>query len=108
MVSVVQRAREATNKDIVIGAYAIVLGIIAAGGAFWLPLSAGDRAVVLLEGLVSTLFAIVMFAKPGAGALVLAELCVRFLLRTSCRHRPVMAATRIYDSWGQQRKAELQ
>jgi uncharacterized membrane protein HdeD (DUF308 family) len=62
----------------VIGAYAIVLGIIAAGGAFWLPLSGGDRALLLLSGLVSILFGIVMFAKPGDGAIVLLALIAAF------------------------------
>jgi uncharacterized membrane protein HdeD (DUF308 family) len=64
----------------VIGAYAIVLGIIAAGGAFWLPLSGGDRALLLLSGLVSILFGIVMFAKPGDGALILLALIAAFAL----------------------------
>jgi len=64
----------------VIGAYAIVLGIIAAGGAFWLPLDGGDRALLLLAGFVSILFGIVMFAKPGDGALVLLALIAAFAL----------------------------
>jgi uncharacterized membrane protein HdeD (DUF308 family) len=64
----------------VIGAYAIVLGIISAGGAFWLPLSGGDRALLLLAGFVSILFGIVMFAKPGDGALVLLALIAAFAL----------------------------
>jgi uncharacterized membrane protein HdeD (DUF308 family) len=66
----------------VIGAYAIVLGIIGAGGAFWLPLSGGDRALLLLSGFVSILFGIVMFAKPGDGALVLLALIAAFALVT--------------------------
>lgn len=64
----------------VIGAYAIVLGIIGAGGAFWLPLDGGDRALLLLSGFVSILFGIVMFAKPGDGALVLLALIAAFAL----------------------------
>ncbi len=64
----------------VIGAYAIVLGIIAAGGAFWLPLDGGDRALLLLAGFVSILFGMVMFAKPGDGALVLLALIAAFAL----------------------------
>jgi uncharacterized membrane protein HdeD (DUF308 family) len=66
----------------VIGAYAIVLGIIGAGGAFWLPLGGGDRALLLLSGFVSILFGIVMFAKPGDGALVLLALIAAFALVT--------------------------
>ena len=66
----------------VIGAYAIVLGIIAIGGAFWLPIGGGDTALMILSGLVSILFGIVMFAKPGAGALVTLALIAAFALIT--------------------------
>jgi uncharacterized membrane protein HdeD (DUF308 family) len=64
----------------VIGAYAVALGIITVGGAFWLPLEGGDRALLLLTGFVSILFGIVMFAKPGDGALVLLALIAAFEL----------------------------
>jgi uncharacterized membrane protein HdeD (DUF308 family) len=64
----------------VIGAYAIALGIITVGGAFWLPLDGGDRALLTLAGLVSILFGIVMFSKPGDGALVLLALIAAFAL----------------------------
>ena len=64
----------------VIGAYAIVLGIIGVAGAFSLPLNGGDRALLLLAGFVSILFGIVMFAKPGDGALVLLALIAAFAL----------------------------
>jgi uncharacterized membrane protein HdeD (DUF308 family) len=64
----------------VIGAYAIGLGFISIGGAFWLPLDGGDRALLVVTGLVSILFGIVMFAKPGAGALALLALIAAFAL----------------------------
>jgi len=64
----------------VIGAYAIVLGIIAIGGGFWLPLRGTDRLLLALAGLVSILFGIVMFAKPGAGALALLALIAAYAL----------------------------
>jgi uncharacterized membrane protein HdeD (DUF308 family) len=64
----------------VIGAYAVALGVITVGGAFWLPLEGGDRALLVLTGLVSILFGIVMFAKPGDGALVLLALIAAFEL----------------------------
>ena len=64
----------------VIGAYAVMLGIIAIGGGFWLPLNGGDRALLALSGLVSILFGIVMFAKPGDGALVLLALIAALAL----------------------------
>jgi uncharacterized membrane protein HdeD (DUF308 family) len=65
----------------VIGAYAVALGIITIGGAFWLPLlDGGDRALITLTGLVSILFGIVIFVEPGDGALVLLALIAAFAL----------------------------
>jgi uncharacterized protein (TIRG00374 family) len=66
----------------VIGSYAIVLGVIAVGGAFWLPLEGGDTALMVLSGLVSILFGVVMFARPGDGALVTLALIAAFALVT--------------------------
>jgi uncharacterized membrane protein HdeD (DUF308 family) len=64
----------------VIGAYAITFGIIAIGGAFWLPFDGGDRLLMALTGSVSILFGVVMFAKPGDGALVLLALISAYAL----------------------------
>ncbi len=64
----------------VVGAYAISLGIITIGAGFWFPLNGGDRAMLTLTGIVSILFGIVMFAKPGAGALVLLALIAAYEL----------------------------
>jgi uncharacterized membrane protein HdeD (DUF308 family) len=66
----------------VIGAYAIALGILAIVGAFWLPIDGGDTALLILSGLVSILFGIVMFAKPEDGALVTLALIAAFALVT--------------------------
>jgi uncharacterized membrane protein HdeD (DUF308 family) len=66
----------------VIGAYAIALGIITIGGAFYLPTDGTDGALFVLSGLASILFGIVMFAKPGDGALVLLALIAVFALIT--------------------------
>jgi len=54
----------------VIAAYAVTFGVVTVGSAFWLPVAGSDRALLGLSGLVSILFGLVMFAKPGAGALV--------------------------------------
>jgi uncharacterized membrane protein HdeD (DUF308 family) len=64
----------------VIGAYAVALGLFAVIGAFYLPLDGGDTALLVLSGLVSVLFGIVMFAEPGAGALVTLALIAAFAL----------------------------
>ncbi len=63
-----------------IGAYALAIGVITVGGAFWLPLDTGDRAMLVLTGLVGILFGIVMFAEPGGGALILLALIAAFAL----------------------------
>jgi uncharacterized membrane protein HdeD (DUF308 family) len=64
----------------VIGAYAIVLGVIAFGGAFVLPLDGGDSLLLAFTGLISIVFGIVIFAKPGDGALVLLALIAAYAL----------------------------
>jgi uncharacterized membrane protein HdeD (DUF308 family) len=64
----------------VIGAYAITFGVLTLGAAVWLPLENGDRALVGLTGLLSILFGIVMFTKPGDGALVLLALIAAYSL----------------------------
>jgi uncharacterized membrane protein HdeD (DUF308 family) len=64
----------------VIGAYALVLGGIAFGSAFVLPLGGGDRLLLAFSGLISILFGVVMFAKPGDGALVLLALIAAYSL----------------------------
>jgi uncharacterized membrane protein HdeD (DUF308 family) len=63
-----------------IAAYAIAFGVVAVGGAVWLPIKGGDAGLLSLSGLVSILFGIVMFARPGAGALVLLALIAAFSL----------------------------
>jgi uncharacterized membrane protein HdeD (DUF308 family) len=64
----------------VIGAYAIGLGFLAIVGAFRLPLDGADSVILGLTGVVSILFGIVMFAKPGDGALVLLALIAAYAL----------------------------
>ena len=54
--------------------------IITICGAFWLPLKSGDSLLLTLTGFVSILFGIVMFAKPGAGALALLALIAAYAL----------------------------
>jgi uncharacterized membrane protein HdeD (DUF308 family) len=64
----------------VIAAYAVAFGVIAMSGAFWLPIPGGDSILLSLSGLVSIMFGLVMFAKPGDGALVLLALIAAFSL----------------------------
>ena len=65
----------------VIGAYAIVFGALEVAGAFSLALIDNTGRVILgLTGVVSIVFGIVMFAKPGDGALVLLALIAAYAL----------------------------
>jgi uncharacterized membrane protein HdeD (DUF308 family) len=66
----------------VIGAYAVAFGILCVGASFRLPLDGRDRASMILMGLVAIVFGIVIFAKPGAGALAVLALIAAFALVT--------------------------
>jgi uncharacterized membrane protein HdeD (DUF308 family) len=64
----------------VIGAYAVLLGTVAMIASLRLPLDGRDTALMILNGLVSIVFGIVIFAKPGAGALAVLALIAAFAL----------------------------
>jgi uncharacterized membrane protein HdeD (DUF308 family) len=66
----------------VIGLYAVLLGFTAIGASLALPLDGHDTALTILSGLVSIVFGIVIFAKPGAGALAVLALIAAFALVT--------------------------
>jgi len=66
----------------VIGGYAVALGILAVAASIRLPLDGRDTASMILTGLVSIVFGIVIFAKPGAGALAVLALIAAFALVT--------------------------
>jgi uncharacterized membrane protein HdeD (DUF308 family) len=83
----------------VIGAYAIVGGVILIGGAFWLPLSGGDTALMILTGVVAIVFGIVIFAKPGTGVLVTLALIAAYALVTGIAEMAVaIGGKRILES----------
>lgn len=63
-----------------VAAWAIASGIFAFALSFALPIS-GRRSLALgLSGLLSIAFGVIMFAKPGAGALALLALIAAFAL----------------------------
>jgi uncharacterized membrane protein HdeD (DUF308 family) len=66
----------------VIAAWAIALGIFEIALAFVLPISGGRSLLVVLGGLVSVAFGVIMFAHPGAGAVALLSLIAAFALVT--------------------------
>ncbi|HZC30539.1 MAG TPA: DUF308 domain-containing protein [Gaiellaceae bacterium] len=65
-----------------IAAWAVALGLIELGLAFVLPLSGGRSLLLLLSALVTGFFGVVMFARPGAGAIALLALIGAFALIT--------------------------
>jgi len=66
----------------VIGGYAVALGILFVVASFRLPLDRSDKASMILTGSVPIVFGIVIFAKPGAGALAVLALIAAFALVT--------------------------
>ncbi len=65
-----------------IAAWAIAVGVIELGLALTLPLSGGRSLLLLLSALVTGFFGVVMFARPGAGAIALLALIGAFALIT--------------------------
>jgi uncharacterized membrane protein HdeD (DUF308 family) len=59
---------------LIVGAWAVVAGLVEIGAAFAAGEPAGTRALFILGGLVSVAFGVVLFARPGIGALTLALL----------------------------------
>lgn len=65
-----------------IGAWAIALGTIEIGEAVAAPLAAADRVTLGLDGLLRIAFGVIMWWRPGAGALALITLVAAFALVT--------------------------
>ena len=65
-----------------VAAFAIVAGVLEIGASFTLPLSGGRSLLLMLGGLLSTTFGVIMFAHPGAGALALLTLIAAFAIVT--------------------------
>ena len=59
---------------LIVGSWAVVTGLFEVGAAFQAGEAAGTRALYVLGGLVSVTFGVVLFARPGVGALTLALL----------------------------------
>lgn len=66
----------------VIGVYAVLLGLTVIFGSFQLPVDGKDTALMILSGIVFIAFGVVIFAKPGAGALAVLALIAAFFLIT--------------------------
>ena len=59
---------------LIVGTWAVIAGIVEIAAAFAAAAPAGARALVVLGGLVSIAFGVVLFARPGVGAITLALL----------------------------------
>jgi uncharacterized membrane protein HdeD (DUF308 family) len=66
----------------VIGAWAIVAGLLQIASAFELLLDGGERVLLVLSGLLSIAFGTIMWIHPGAGALALVTLIAAFAIVT--------------------------
>jgi len=58
---------------LIVGTWAVIAGVVEIGAAF-AGEPAGARALLILGGLVSLAFGVVLFARPGVGAITLALL----------------------------------
>jgi uncharacterized membrane protein HdeD (DUF308 family) len=59
---------------LIVGVWAVTVGVVEMLSAFQAGESAGTRAVVILGGLASIAFGVVLCARPGIGAITLALL----------------------------------
>jgi len=74
VIALVWPAPTALVLVLIVGAWAVVTGLVEIASAFGAGERAGTRALFILGGLVSVAFGVVLFASPGAGALTLALL----------------------------------
>jgi uncharacterized membrane protein HdeD (DUF308 family) len=59
---------------LIVGVWAIIAGLVETSAAFLRGEPAGTRAMLILGGLVTTAFGVVLCARPGIGAITLALL----------------------------------
>jgi uncharacterized membrane protein HdeD (DUF308 family) len=70
-----------------IAAWAVATGVLGViFGAVLLPLSHGRSLLLMLWGVASAAFGVIMFTKPGAGALALVALIAAFAMVTGMMH----------------------
>jgi len=74
VIALVWPAPTALVLVLIVGSWAVVAGLVEIGAAFGAGEPAGTRALFILGGLVSVAFGVVLFARPGVGAITLALL----------------------------------
>ena len=80
VVAVIWPAPTALVLVLVIGIWAVAGGIVEIANGFGSKETAGTRTMFILTGLVSVAFGVLLFARPGVGALTLALLFGLFSL----------------------------
>ncbi len=93
VIALVWPAPTALVLVLIVGAWAVVAGLVEIAAAFGTGERAGTRAMFVLGGLVSVAFGVVLFASPAIGAVTLALLFGLFNL--------------IYGSWALVQGVEL-
>lgn len=78
-----------------IGAWAFVLGVVEVAAAVTGPGTGEDRAVVGVHGALSAAFGVIMWWRPGAGALALVALVAAFAILIGAMR--IAAAMRLKD-----------
>jgi len=80
VIALVWPAPTAQVLVLIVGIWAFIGGIFEIAAAFQSEETAGTRAMFSLSGLVSIAFGVVLFARPGVGAITLALLFGLFSL----------------------------
>jgi uncharacterized membrane protein HdeD (DUF308 family) len=80
VIALVWPAPTALVLVLIVGSWAVIAGLVEIAAAFGAGEPAGARALFILGGLVSVAFGVVLFARPGVGALTLALLFGMFNL----------------------------
>jgi uncharacterized membrane protein HdeD (DUF308 family) len=65
-----------------IGAWAIAIGVLQFGAAFSLPLDTGSKVLLFVYGFAAVAFGVIMFVRPGTGALGVLALISAFAIVT--------------------------
>jgi uncharacterized membrane protein HdeD (DUF308 family) len=81
----------------VVAAWAVVAGMIEFVAGFGAGETAGTHALFIIGGLISVAFGLVLFARPGVGALTLALLFGMFALIYGISQ--VSAGIQLRDTW---------
>ncbi|HZR96467.1 MAG TPA: HdeD family acid-resistance protein [Gaiellaceae bacterium] len=90
----------------VIGVYALLLGFLGIAASLYLPVDGKTTSLMILTGIVSILFGIVIFAKPGTGALAVLALIAAFALITGFSQLAIaLGGEKMLENWTEKHRA---